>query len=110
MKSVLAQLKQYKKDTFLTSRLYDATEGAVRVGRQGVREYDLEILRNEVSVVLQKNVLFSGTILDLRWACSASASPGHCSKSRRSSFWMTPPTRWTRPRTPTGFWSWRTAE
>ena len=107
----------------LISRLYDATEGTVRVGGRDVREYDLEVLRNEVSVVLQKNVLFSGTILDnLRWgnpaasreecirACSASASPGHCSKSRRSSFWMTPPARWTRPRTPTGFWSWRTAE
>lgn len=54
----------------LISRLYDASEGTVRVGGTDVREYDLEVLRNEVSVVLQKNVLFSGTILDnLRWGC-----------------------------------------
>lgn len=52
----------------LISRLYDATEGTVKVGGRDVREYDMEVLRNEVSVVLQKNVLFSGTILDnLRW-------------------------------------------
>ena len=52
----------------LISRLYDATEGEVLVGGINVKEYDLETLRNEVSVVLQKNVLFSGTILDnLRW-------------------------------------------
>lgn len=52
----------------LISRLYDVTEGAVYVGGKDVRSYDLETLRNEVSVVLQKNVLFSGTILDnLRW-------------------------------------------
>ena len=52
----------------LISRLYDADEGTVRVGGRDVREYDLETLRNEVSVVLQKNVLFSGTILEnLRW-------------------------------------------
>lgn len=52
----------------LISRLYDVTEGTVRVGGKDVREYDLEALRNEVAVVLQKNVLFSGTILDnLRW-------------------------------------------
>ncbi|MBO4980890.1 MAG: ABC transporter ATP-binding protein [Lachnospiraceae bacterium] len=52
----------------LISRLYDVTEGAVLVGGRDVREYDLETLRNEVSVVLQKNVLFSGTILEnLRW-------------------------------------------
>ncbi len=52
----------------LVSRLYDVTEGSVRVGGVDVREYDLEALRNQVSVVLQKNVLFSGTILEnLRW-------------------------------------------
>ncbi len=52
----------------LISRLYDVNEGAVKVGGIDVREYDLEVLRNEVSVVLQKNVLFSGSILDnLRW-------------------------------------------
>lgn len=52
----------------LISRLYDATEGQVMVGGRDVREYDLDTLRNEVAVVLQKNVLFSGTILEnLRW-------------------------------------------
>ena len=52
----------------LISRLYDVTEGCVKVGGKDVRRYDLETLRNEVSVVLQKNVLFSGTILEnLRW-------------------------------------------
>ncbi|MDE7253269.1 MAG: ABC transporter ATP-binding protein/permease [Acetatifactor sp.] len=52
----------------LISRLYDVSEGAVYVGGKDVRTYDCETLRNEVSVVLQKNVLFSGTILEnLRW-------------------------------------------
>lgn len=52
----------------LISRLYDVQEGAVRVGGVDVRDYDMEELRNQVSVVLQKNVLFSGTILEnLRW-------------------------------------------
>ena len=52
----------------LISRLYDVTSGAVLVGGRDVREYDMESLRNQVSVVLQKNVLFSGTILEnLRW-------------------------------------------
>ena len=52
----------------LISRLYDVTEGAVRVGGKNVKEYDLEVLRNQVAVVLQKNVLFSGTIKEnLRW-------------------------------------------
>lgn len=52
----------------LIPRLYDATEGVVRVGGLDVREYDIEALRNEVSVVLQNNVLFSGTISEnLRW-------------------------------------------
>lgn len=52
----------------LISRLYDVTEGSVCVGGQDVRSYDMEALREQVAVVLQKNVLFSGTILDnLRW-------------------------------------------
>ena len=52
----------------LIPRLYDATEGSVKVAGHDVREYDLEALRNQVAVVLQKNVLFSGTIKDnLRW-------------------------------------------
>ena len=52
----------------LISRLYDVTAGEVLVGGRNVKEYDLEVLRNEVSVVLQKNVLFSGSIYDnLRW-------------------------------------------
>ena len=52
----------------LIPRLYDATEGAVYVGGVNVKEYDLEALRNKVAMVLQKNVLFSGTIKDnLRW-------------------------------------------
>ena len=52
----------------LIPRLYDVTEGAVRVGGVDVRNYDLETLRDNVAMVLQKNVLFSGTIKDnLRW-------------------------------------------
>lgn len=52
----------------LISRLYDVSEGSVKVGRIDVRNYDMEVLRNQVAVVLQKNVLFSGTILEnLRW-------------------------------------------
>ena len=52
----------------LVSRLYDVTEGRLLVGGRDVREYDMEVLRNQVAVVLQNNVLFSGTILDnLRW-------------------------------------------
>ncbi len=52
----------------LIPRLYDVTVGSVKVGGTDVREYDLEALRNEVAMVLQKNVLFSGTIKDnLRW-------------------------------------------
>lgn len=52
----------------LISRLYDVTSGSVKVGGHDVREYDMDSLRNQVAVVLQKNVLFSGTILDnLRW-------------------------------------------
>lgn len=52
----------------LIPRLYDVLSGSVRVGGQDVRDYDIESLRNQVSMVLQKNVLFSGTILEnLRW-------------------------------------------
>lgn len=52
----------------LISRLYDVTEGSICVGGVDVRNYDMEVLRDKVAVVLQKNVLFSGTILDnLRW-------------------------------------------
>lgn len=52
----------------LISRLYDVTDGTVAVGGKDVRTYDLDTLRNEVAVVLQKNVLFSGTIMEnLRW-------------------------------------------
>ena len=52
----------------LISRLYDVQEGCVKVGDVDVKDYDVEALRNSVSVVLQKNVLFSGTILsNLRW-------------------------------------------
>ena len=58
------------KSTFvqLIPRLYDVSGGTVKVGGVDVRDYDMEVLRNEVSMVLQKNVLFSGTILEnLRW-------------------------------------------
>ena len=52
----------------LISRLYDATEGTVKVGGHDVKEYDLNVLRDNVAVVLQKNILFSGSIKDnLRW-------------------------------------------
>ena len=56
----------------LISRLYDATEGRILVGGKDVRDYDLTALRNAVAVVLQKNVLFSGTIKEnLRWGNQA---------------------------------------
>ena len=65
----------------LISRLYDASCGTVRVGGRDVRDYDMEVLRNEVAVVLQKNVLFSGTILDnLRWG-KQDASVEECEKA-----------------------------
>ena len=65
----------------LISRLYDVTAGEVLVGGCNVKEYDLEVLRNEVSVVLQKNVLFSGSIYDnLRWG-DASASDDECQRA-----------------------------
>lgn len=54
----------------LIPRLYDVTEGSVMVGGVDVRDYDIETLRNQVAMVLQKNVLFSGTIKEnLRWGC-----------------------------------------
>lgn len=62
----------------LISRLYDVTSGSVKVGGHDVREYDMDSLRNQVAVVLQKNVLFSGTILDnLRWG-DADATEEEC--------------------------------
>ena len=65
----------------LISRLYDATDGDVKVGGTDVRNYDLETLRNNVSVVLQNNVLFSGTIYDnLRWG-NENASDEECQKA-----------------------------
>ena len=65
----------------LISRLYDATAGTVRVGGHDVRDYDMEVLRRQVSVVLQKNVLFSGTILEnLRWG-NKDATEEECRKA-----------------------------
>ncbi len=65
----------------LISRLYDVDDGAVLVGGKDVRSYDMEVLRNEVSVVLQKNVLFSGTILEnLRWG-DVMASQEECKRA-----------------------------
>ena len=62
----------------LIPRLYDAESGTVRVGGVDVRDYNLDVLRREVSMVLQKNVLFSGTILDnLRWG-DANATEEEC--------------------------------
>ena len=65
----------------LISRLYDPDEGCVRVGGKDVRSYDLETLRDQVAVVLQKNVLFSGTILEnLRWG-KEDATEEECRKA-----------------------------
>lgn len=67
----------------LISRLYDVSDGAVYVGGKDVRGYDMETLRNEVSVVLQKNVLFSGTILEnLRWG-DENATEEECKRACR---------------------------
>ena len=67
----------------LVSRLYDVTKGSVLVGGRDVREYDMETLRNQVAVVLQKNVLFSGTILDnLRWG-NKDATLEECQEAAR---------------------------
>lgn len=68
----------------LISRLYDATEGEVRVGGRNVKDYDLEALRNQVAVVLQKNVVFSGTILEnLRWG-KEDATEEECAEACRA--------------------------
>lgn len=65
----------------LISRLYDVTDGAVKVGGVDVRQYDLDVIRNEVSVVLQNNVLFSGTIYEnLRWG-NEHATDEECQKA-----------------------------
>ena len=62
----------------LISRLYDVTSGSVKVGGEDVRSYNLETLRNQVAVVLQKNVLFSGTVLDnLRWGKEMGHTEGY---------------------------------
>lgn len=67
----------------LISRLYDVTAGEVLVGGRNVKEYDMEALRNQVSVVLQNNVLFSGTILDnLRWG-NPTATREECEEACR---------------------------
>ncbi len=67
----------------LISRLYDVTKGEVKVGGRDVREYDLDTLRSQVAVVLQKNVLFSGTILEnLRWG-KADATEEECREACR---------------------------
>lgn len=67
----------------LISRLYDASEGTVLVGHRDVREYDMEVLRNQVAVVLQKNTLFSGTIYEnLRWG-DANATEEECQRACR---------------------------
>jgi len=65
----------------LISRLYDAKSGAVKVGGINVKDYDIEVLRNKVSVVLQKNEIFSGTIIDnLRWG-NEDATEEECKKA-----------------------------
>lgn len=67
----------------LISRLYDVSEGSVSVGGRDVREYDMEVLRNQVSVVLQKNTLFSGTIYEnLRWG-DKEATDEECQRACR---------------------------
>ena len=67
----------------LISRLYDVSAGEVLVGGRNVKEYDMESLRNQVSVVLQKNVLFSGTILEnLRWG-DKNATQEECERACR---------------------------
>lgn len=67
----------------LISRLYDVSDGSVKVGGNDVRKYDMEVLRNQVSVVLQNNVLFSGTIYDnLRWG-NKDATDEECQEACR---------------------------
>lgn len=79
----------------LIPRLYDATDGRVLVGGRDVRDYDLEVLRNSVAVVLQKNVLFSGTIKEnLRWGNENAADEeliNACKLSQADSFISTFP-------------------
>ena len=71
-------------DNGIFCRLYDVSSGSVCVGGVDVREYDTEALRNQVSVVLQKNVLFSGTILEnLRWG-NPDATDEECIEACRS--------------------------
>ena len=68
----------------LICRLYDVDQGTVRVGGTDVRDYDMEALRNQVAVVLQKNTLFSGTILDnLRWG-NPDATEEECAEACRA--------------------------
>ncbi len=68
----------------LICRLYDVDEGSVCVGGRDVRQYDMEVLRNQVSVVLQKNTLFSGTILEnLRWG-NPDATDEECAEACRA--------------------------
>ena len=68
----------------LICRLYDVDEGCVKVGGVDVRDYDTEVLRDQVSVVLQKNTLFSGTILDnLRWG-NPNATEEECAQACRA--------------------------
>ncbi|MFQ6794121.1 MAG: ABC transporter ATP-binding protein [Thomasclavelia sp.] len=70
----------------LISRLYDVDRGNVKVGGEDVRKYDLEVLRNEVAVVLQNNVLFSGTILqNLRWG-NENATLEECQEACRLAY------------------------
>lgn len=65
----------------LISRLYDVSQGCVKVGGRDVREYDLDVLRKQVAVVLQKNVLFTGSILDnLRWG-NENATKEECQRA-----------------------------
>ena len=67
----------------LISRLYDVSRGTLKVGGADVRDYDMEVLRDQVSVVLQKNVLFSGTIYDnLRWG-NPNATDEECREACR---------------------------
>ena len=86
----------------LIARLYDASEGTVRVGGVDVRDYDLDALRHQVAMVLQKNVLFSGTIADnLRWG-DADATDERNAISRTRSYQGAMRTRLNRESPPGG--------
>src|SRR5699024_4644268 len=92
----------------LICRLYDVDEGSVCVGGVDVRKYDTEVLRNQVSVVLQKNTLFSGTILDnLRWG-NPDATDEECIAACKAACADEFIDR-IACRTPTAFWCWITA-